>query len=182
MPTRQTLHGTYDELAAEFQRLVDDHVSRNARRRSPLADALHRVWAEFRPLQREAMHASLEARTSSSSHRRREVAVFSAAPAVVDAGSDRPVMWNAAALRWWISPLISDERSGRRPARRRRRGGALNSTLLPHDETTCWRACGSRRLLYVSPERIACDGSQGLRRMLQQAGVVHRHRRSALHQ
>ena len=39
------------------------------------------------------------------------------------------------------------------------------------------------RLLYVSPERLVGEGSQGFRRLLQQCGVrYHRHRRGALHQ
>src|SRR5439155_1416868 len=47
----------------------------------------------------------------------------------------------------------------------------LNSTLLPHerDEVLASVRDGRCRLLYVSPERIVGEGSQALRRMLQQA-------------
>ena len=49
----------------------------------------------------------------------------------------------------------------------------LNSTLLPHerDEVIASVRDDRCRLLYVSPERLVGDGSQGLRRMLQQSGV-----------
>jgi ATP-dependent DNA helicase RecQ len=49
----------------------------------------------------------------------------------------------------------------------------LNSTLQPHerDEVLASVRQGRCRLLYVSPERIVGEGSQGLRRMLQQAGL-----------
>jgi ATP-dependent DNA helicase RecQ len=141
-----------------------------------LADALHRVWgfSEFRPLQREAMHAILGARDS--------VVVLPTgggkslcfqAPAVVDAGSDRPGP-ACRGLALVISPLISlmkDQVDGLRVD-----GVAaayLNSTLLPYerDEVLASVREDRCRLLYVSPERIAGDGSQGLRRMLQQAGL-----------
>src|SRR6266851_1742562 len=49
----------------------------------------------------------------------------------------------------------------------------LNSTLLPHerDEVLASVRDDRCRLLYVSPERLVGEGSQPLRRMLQQAGV-----------
>ena len=49
----------------------------------------------------------------------------------------------------------------------------LNSTLLPHerDEVLASVREDRCRLLYVSPERIVGEGSQSLRRMLQQAGL-----------
>jgi ATP-dependent DNA helicase RecQ len=60
----------------------------------------------------------------------------------------------------------------------------LNSTLLPHerDEVLASVRDDRCRLLYVSPERIVGEGSQSLRRMLQQCGVSVAHRRGALHQ
>jgi ATP-dependent DNA helicase RecQ len=141
-----------------------------------LADALHRVWgfSEFRPLQREAMHAILDARDS--------VVVLPTgggkslcfqAPAVVDGGADRPGP-ACRGLALVISPLISlmkDQVDGLRVD-----GVAaayLNSTLLPHERDDVLASVREDRcrLLYVSPERIAGDGSQGLRRMLQQAGL-----------
>jgi ATP-dependent DNA helicase RecQ len=49
----------------------------------------------------------------------------------------------------------------------------LNSTLLPHerDEVIASVREDRCRLLYVSPERIAGEGSQPLRRLLQQSGL-----------
>ena len=156
------------------------------RRSTRPADALHRVWgfSEFRPLQREAMHAVLDARDS--------VVVLPTgggkslcfqAPAVVDGRRRRrPSRLRAGRL----AADLADEGSGRRPARRRRRG------VVPEQHadcrtsaTRCSRACATDRcrLLYVSPERLVGEGSQALRRLLQQCGVrVHRHRRGALHQ
>ena len=129
-----------------------------------LREALQRVWgySTFRPLQREAMHAILDARDS--------IVVLPTgggkslcfqAPAIVDPG-----------LALVVSPLISlmkDQVDGLRVD-----GVAasyLNSTLLPHerDEVLASVRDGRCRLLYVSPERIVGEGSQALRRMLQQA-------------
>src|SRR5262245_46271691 len=145
-----------------------------------LLDTLHRVWgfAAFRPLQREAMHAILEARDS--------VVVLPTgggkslcfqAPAVVDArqngpGADRDGGRRGVALV--VSPLISlmkDQVDGLRVD-----GVAaayLNSTLLPHERDAVLASVREDRcrLLYVSPERIVGEGSQSLRRLLQQAGV-----------
>ena len=140
-----------------------------------LADALHRVWgfSDFRPLQREAMHAILEARDS--------VVVLPTgggkslcfqAPAVVGPPEGGPHARRGLALV--ISPLISlmkDQVDGLRVD-----GVAasyLNSTLLPHerDEVLASVREDRCRLLYVSPERIVGEGSQSLRRMLQQSGL-----------
>jgi len=129
-----------------------------------LREALQRVWgySTFRPLQREAMRAILDARDS--------VVVLPTgggkslcfqAPAIVDPG-----------LALVVSPLISlmkDQVDGLRVD-----GVAasyLNSTLLPRerDEVVASVRDGRCRLLYVSPERIVGEGSQPLRRMLQQA-------------
>jgi len=130
-----------------------------------LADALHRVWgfSAFRPLQREAMHAILESRDSI---------------VVLPTGGGKSLCFQAPAivdprgLALVVSPLISlmkDQVDGLRVD-----GVAasyLNSTLLPHerDEVLASVRDGRCRLLYVSPERIAGEGSQTLRRMLQQA-------------
>jgi ATP-dependent DNA helicase RecQ len=81
---------------------------------------------------------------------------------------------NRLGLALVISPLISlmkDQVDGLRVD-----GVAasyLNSTLLPHerDEVLASVREDRCRLLYVSPERIAGEGSQGLRRMLQQANL-----------
>jgi len=134
-------------------------------------DALHRVWgfSGFRPLQREAMHAILESRDS--------VVVLPTgggkslcfqAPAVVEDPAER------RGLALVISPLISlmkDQVDGLRVD-----GVAasyLNSSLQPHerDEVLASVREDRCRLLYVSPERIAGEGSQSLRRMLQQANL-----------
>ena len=99
-----------------------------------LRDALHRVWgfSDFRPLQREAMHAVLDGRDS--------VVVLPTgggkslcfqAPALVDArlaapaaARPRPPAGRASRLRAGrLAAHLADEGSGRRPARGRRRGG-----------------------------------------------------------
>jgi ATP-dependent DNA helicase RecQ len=132
-----------------------------------LADALHRVWgfSEFRPLQRDAMHAILESRDSI---------------VVLPTGGGKSLCFQAPAivqnegLALVVSPLISlmkDQVDGLRVD-----GVAasyLNSSLLPHerDEVIASVRDNRCRLLYVSPERIMGDGSQSLRRLLQQANL-----------
>jgi ATP-dependent DNA helicase RecQ len=132
-----------------------------------LADALHRVWgfSEFRPLQRDAMHAILDARDSIL---------------VLPTGGGKSLCFQAPAivqdsgLALVVSPLISlmkDQVDGLRVD-----GVAasyLNSTLLPHERDEVIAAVREQRtrLLYVSPERIMGDGSQSLRRLLQQANL-----------
>jgi ATP-dependent DNA helicase RecQ len=132
-----------------------------------LRDTLHRVWgfSEFRPLQRDAMHAILDARDS---------------VVVLPTGGGKSLCFQAPAivrdrgLALVVSPLISlmkDQVDGLRVD-----GVAasyLNSTLLPHerDDVLASVRSGRCRLLYVSPERIVGEGSEPLRRMLAQAGV-----------
>jgi ATP-dependent DNA helicase RecQ len=169
-----------------------------------LADALHRVWgfSDFRPLQREAMRAILDARDS--------VVVLPTgggkslcfqAPAIVDlddasAGSCRPAEAVAGSKASDSPPLRFDAPTAVAPQRRglalvvsplislmkdqvdglRVDGIAaayLNSTLLPHERDAVLASVREDRcrLLYVSPERIVGEGSQPLRRMLQQAQV-----------
>src|SRR6266508_6528003 len=85
-----------------------------------------------------------------------------------------PAVVHPRGLALVISPLISlmkDQVDGLRVD-----GVAasyLNSTLLPHERDEVLASVREHRcrLLYVSPERIIGEGSQGLRRMLQQAGV-----------
>src|SRR5438093_8787741 len=141
-----------------------------------LRETLHRVWgfSDFRPLQRDAMHAILAARDS--------VVVLPTgggkslcfqAPAIVDDAPDAGVSVRKG-VAVIVSPLISlmkDQVDGLRVD-----GVAasyLNSTLLPHERDEVLASVREQRcrLLYVSPERIIGEGSQGLRRMLQQAGV-----------
>src|SRR5437762_2954589 len=129
-----------------------------------LREALQRVWgySTFRPLQREAMHAILDARDSI---------------VVLPTGGGKSLCFQAPAivepgLALVVSPLISlmkDQVDGLRVD-----GVAasyLNSSLLPHDRDDVLASVrdGRCRLLYVSPERIVGEGSQALRRMLQQA-------------
>src|ERR1700704_2509649 len=132
-----------------------------------LEDALRRVWgfSSFRPLQREAMHATLDARDS---------------VVVLPTGGGKSLCFQAPAivrdngLALVVSPLISlmkDQVDGLRVD-----GVAasyLNSSLLPHerDEVIASVREDRCRLLYVSPERIVGEGSQSLRRMLQQSGL-----------
>jgi ATP-dependent DNA helicase RecQ len=138
---------------------------------SALRDTLHRIWgfSDFRPLQREAMQAILDARDS--------VVVLPTgggkslcfqAPALVD-GSGAESGRGAAVV---VSPLIAlmkDQVDGLRVD-----GVAaayLNSSLLPHEREAVIAGIRNRqiRLLYVSPERIVGDAS--LRRLLQATGV-----------
>jgi ATP-dependent DNA helicase RecQ len=166
-----------------------------------LRDVLHRVWgfSEFRPLQREAMHAILDSRDS--------VVVLPTgggkslcfqAPAIVEAPEDhsQSTMHSAIGIRQSaiesairnpqsaiqhrrgvalvISPLISlmkDQVDGLRVD-----GVAaayLNSSLLAHERDAVLASIREDRcrLLYVSPERIVGEGSQSLRRLIQQSGV-----------
>src|SRR5438128_436023 len=147
---------------------------------SALEEALHRVWgfSSFRPLQREAMRAILAGRDS--------VVVLPTgggkslcfqAPALV------PHLWSPAlagpsdgrqGFALVVSPLISlmkDQVDGLRVD-----GVAasyLNSTLTPdaRDAVVASLHEDRCRLLYVSPERLVGEGSQGFRRMLRQSGL-----------
>jgi ATP-dependent DNA helicase RecQ len=139
-----------------------------------LAEVLHRVWgfSDFRPLQREAMHAVLQSRDS--------VVVLPTgggkslcfqAPAVVAAA---PGASGSNGVALVVSPLISlmkDQVDGLRVDGVS--ASYLNSSLQAHerDEVLASVRENRCRLLYVSPERIVGEGSQGLRRMLQQSGV-----------
>jgi ATP-dependent DNA helicase RecQ len=162
-----------------------------------LVDALHRVWgfSGFRPLQREAMHAILESRDSvvvlptggGKSLCFQAPAIVPRSDIAITSGPGRaegppegghynvlsaPPPKQGIALV--VSPLISlmkDQVDGLRvdgvPA------SYLNSSLQPHerDEVLASVREDRCRLLYVSPERIAGEGSQSLRRLLQQAGL-----------
>src|SRR5256885_3988022 len=148
---------------------------------SLLRDALHRVWgfSKFRPLQREAMHAILGGRDS--------VVVLPTgggkslcfqAPAVVapagEGGADVRGDPTRIGFALVVSPLISlmkDQVDGLRVD-----GVAasyLNSTLTPDERDAVVASLHEDRcrLLYVSPERLVGEGSQGFRRMLRQSGV-----------
>jgi len=131
-----------------------------------LRDVLHRVWgfSDFRPLQREAMHAVLDRRDS---------------VVVLPTGGGKSLCFQAPAivsneLAVVISPLISlmkDQVDGLRVD-----GVAaayLNSTLQPRerDEVIASVRDGRCRLLYVAPERIVGEGSDRLRRLLGEVGV-----------
>jgi len=144
-----------------------------------LLDALHRIWgfSTFRPLQREAMHAILARRDS--------VVVLPTgggkslcfqAPALVEGpaeGGD-DMRSDRRGLALVVSPLISlmkDQVDGLRVD-----GVAasyLNSSLTPGERDAVLASLREDRcrLLYVSPERLVGEGSQGFRRMLQQVGV-----------
>src|SRR2546430_12720465 len=132
-----------------------------------LADALHRVWgfSEFRPLQREAMDAILASRDS---------------VVVLPTGGGKSLCFQAHAvadgrgLALVISPLISvmkDQVDGLRVD-----GVAaayLNSSLQAseRDDVIASVRGGRCRILYVSPERIAGEGSHALRRLLAQSDL-----------
>ncbi|HYM22751.1 MAG TPA: DNA helicase RecQ [Vicinamibacterales bacterium] len=120
-------------------------------------------FSTFRPLQREAMDAILACRDS---------------VLVLPTGGGKSLCFQAPAvasdrgLALVISPLISlmkDQVDGLRVD-----GVAaayLNSTLQPaeRDEVIASVRNGRCRILYVSPERIAGEGSQPLRRLLAQS-------------
>src|SRR5206468_2654051 len=120
---------------------------------------------DFRPLQREAMHAILAARDS---------------VVVLPTGGGKslcfqaPALVNPAGVALVVSPLISlmkDQVDGLRVD-----GVAasyLNSTLLPRERDDVLESVRADRcrLLYVSPERLVGEGRQALRRLLQEAGV-----------
>jgi ATP-dependent DNA helicase RecQ len=139
-----------------------------------LRSTLHRVWgfADFRPLQREAMDAVLQGRDS--------VVVMPTgggkslcfqAPALVDPPEASAGNSSRRGFALIVSPLISlmkDQVDGLRV------DGVdaayLNSTLdaASRDAVMASVRDDRCRLLYVSPERLVGEGSQGFRRFLQQ--------------
>jgi ATP-dependent DNA helicase RecQ len=139
-----------------------------------LRDALHRVWgfSDFRPLQREAMHAVLDGRDS--------IVVLPTgggkslcfqAPALVTV---QPAHDTRTGVALVVSPLISlmkDQVDGLRV------DGVdaayLNSTQTSaaRDEVIVNLRADRCRLLYVSPERLVGEGGQTFRRLLNQCGV-----------
>ena len=142
-----------------------------------LRSTLHRVWgfADFRPLQREAMDAVLQGRDS--------VVIMPTgggkslcfqAPALVDPpGATAGPNSSRRGFALIVSPLISlmkDQVDGLRV------DGVdaayLNSTLdaASRDAVIASVRDDRCRLLYVSPERLVGEGSQGFRRFLQQCG------------
>jgi len=142
-----------------------------------LQDALTRVWGytSFRPLQREAMQAILDGRDS--------VVVLPTgggkslcfqAPALVVSESFASDGFAAQGFALVVSPLISlmkDQVDGLVVD-----GVAaayLNSTQSfdERDAVLAGLRDGRWRLLYVSPERLVGEGSQGFRRFLLQSGV-----------
>src|ERR1700704_1159040 len=148
-----------------------------------LKEALHRVWgfSDFRPLQREAMHAVLERRDS---------------VVIMPTGGGKSLCFQAPAL---VDPLAVAPAIAEPPRPSARRGFArvvstlislmkdqvdglrvdgvdaayLNSTLGSAErDAVMTRLREDRcRLLYVSPERLVGEGSQGFRRFLQQCGT-----------
>lgn len=143
-----------------------------------LREVLHRIWgfSDFRPLQREAMHAVLERRDS--------VVVMPTGggkslcfqvPALIDDGDVTEVVTGSRrGFALVVSPLISlmkDQVDGLRV------DGVdaayLNSTLAPSDRDAVMASLRADRcrLLYVSPERLVGDGSQGFRRFLAECRV-----------
>ena len=150
---------------------------------SALRDVLHRVWgfSDFRPLQREAMHSVLDGRDSLTVlPTGGGKSLCFQAPALVDGGSWRPDGGHAGGgghrrgFALIVSPLISlmkDQVDGLRVD-----GVAaafLNSSLSGDERDSVLASLREDRcrLLYVSPERLVGEGSQGFRRLLQQFGV-----------
>ncbi|MGE4056859.1 MAG: DNA helicase RecQ [Vicinamibacterales bacterium] len=142
-----------------------------------LREALHRIWgySDFRPLQREAMEAVLARRDS---------------VVVMPTGGGKSLCFQVPALIDWpgspgagagartgfalvVSPLISlmkDQVDGLRVDGVE--AAYLNSTLdaAERDAVMASLRADRCRLLYVSPERLVGEGSQGFRRFLQQCG------------
>ncbi len=139
-----------------------------------LPDLLHRYWgfSGFRPLQREAMEAILGGRDSI---------------VVLPTGGGKSLCFQAPALvrpdpcedgrhgfALVVSPLISlmkDQVDGLQVD-----GVAaayLNSTLTTgeRDAVVSGLRSDRYRLLYVSPERLVGEGSDGFRRLLRECGV-----------
>ena len=140
-------------------------------------DVLHRVWgfSSFRPLQREAMQAVIDGRDS--------VVVLPTgggkslcfqAPALVPRGLSEDGQRRREGFALVVSPLISlmkDQVDGLRVD-----GVAaayLNSTMTAgeRDAVVASLRADRCRLLYVSPERLVGEGSQGFRRLLQQCDL-----------
>ena len=133
---------------------------------SPLEDALAGYWGytAFRPLQRKAMEAVLAGRDSL---------------VVLPTGGGKSLCFQAPAvvrpgLAVVVSPLISlmkdqvDTLVGNGvPA------GLYNSSLTPAEKATVVAGLreGRYRLLYVSPERLVGDGSEGFLALLASCGV-----------
>jgi ATP-dependent DNA helicase RecQ len=137
----------------------------------PIVQVLERYWGfrEFRPWQREAIDAILDRRDS--------VLVLPTgggkslcfqAPALVDAGGGGPD------LALVVSPLIAlmkDQVDGLVasgvPA------ACLNSAQAPDERNAAVSMVrsGACRLLYVSPERLVGDGSEGFREWIGRVGV-----------
>ena len=144
---------------------------------SALRDVLHRVWgfSDFRPLQREAMHTVMDGRDSLTVlPTGGGKSLCFQAPALVDCASGRQDGAHRRGFALIVSPLISlmkDQVDGLRVD-----GVAaayLNSSLSGDERDSVLASLREDRcrLLYVSPERLVGEGSQGFRRLLQQFGV-----------
>jgi ATP-dependent DNA helicase RecQ len=141
-----------------------------------LLDALHRIWgfSDFRPLQRDAMHAVLERRDS--------VVVLPTgggkslcfqAPAVVEVPAPA-AKGGPRGVALVVSPLISlmkDQVDGLRVDGVAAAFINSSQTGAERDQVVASLRDGRCRLLYVSPERLVGEGSRGFRRLLQQCGV-----------
>src|SRR4051794_13175552 len=166
MPLRQSV----DRQSVNHLSALDNRQSRS------LEHVLSTYWGytSFRPLQREAMDAVLDGRDS---------------VVVLPTGGGKSLCFQAPAVlqppapgatggdggfALVVSPLISlmkDQVDGLRVD-----GVAasfINSTQTgaERDEVVAGLRQGRCRLLYVSPERLVGEGSQGFRRLLQQCRV-----------
>ena len=156
-----------------------------------LIDTLHRVWgfAGFRPLQREAMQAVLERRDSvlvlptgggkSLCFQAPALVAPDLSPLADDLpGLVPPDLFGGNGARRGValvvSPLISlmkDQVDGLRVDGVA--AACLNSSLTgaERDEVVASLRADRCRLLYVSPERLVGEGSEGFRRLLGHCGL-----------
>jgi ATP-dependent DNA helicase RecQ len=136
-----------------------------------LLPILRRTWGYegFRPLQREAMAAVLERRDS---------------VVVLPTGGGKSVCFQAPALAaacppgvgLVVSPLIALMKDQVDALRANGvAAAALHSALAPEerDRQRAELRAGRLRLLYVSPERLVGEGSEGFLRLLGEVGIAY---------
>ena len=140
------------KVTRAWRHIMPDNVS------ITLDDVLSRYWGytSFRPLQREAMDAILDGRDSlrRAADRRRQVALLPGAGAACAAGSAVVVSPLISLMKDQVDTLVGNGVAGgllQQLARGRIRRRAVAAGMRE----------GRYSLLYVSPERLAGEGSDG---------------------